>query len=172
MPLTDASQVKEAGQLVYQFFEGLTSEADLTALINRWIAVADAFVYRRVGSSVYSDTTPQIVTMLSAAECYLTLAYLGTMFKARKTYGSHYPIDTEDSSSFHEFLEPEWRQLAMELIDEFAVLDEPGSAIALPAFLISSDVDETLAQSTPDDIRELLDEASGFTRRELPAVAP
>jgi hypothetical protein len=61
-------------------------------------------------------------------------------------------------------------QLAIELLDEFAVIDEPGSAVALPVFLVSTDVDDTLTQSTPDDIDAWLDEARGFPIREVPVI--
>lgn len=170
MPLTNAGVVKEAGQLEHTLFPGLASEGELTALIDRQLAIADAFIYRRVGESVYNDTTPQIVTMLAAAECYLALSYITAMLKARKVYGSHAPIDTEDSSSFHDVLEPEWRQMAIELLDEFAVIDEAGHPFALPSFLVSTDVDETLTQQTPEDIREQLDRARGYSIPEVPAI--
>jgi hypothetical protein len=170
MALTTSSQVIEAGSLRWELFEGLTDTAELTALVDRWILVADAFVYRRVGASTYSDTTPQIVTMLAAAECYLCLAYLGAQAKARKVFGTHYSFDSEESQSYDNPLETEWRQLAIELLDEFAVIDEPGSAVALPVFLVSTDVDDTLTQSTPDDLDAWLDEARGFPIREVPVI--
>lgn len=168
--LTNATAVIEAGQLRWELFEGLTDKAGLVALVSRQLLIADAFVYRRVGASTYSDTDERIQTMLAAAECYLTLAYLTAMAKARKVYGTHYSFDSEDSQSYDNPLETEWRQLAIELLDEFAVIDEPGSAVALPVFLVSTDVDETLTQSTPDDIDTWLDEARGFSIREVPAI--
>ena len=171
MPLTDSDQVIEAGSLRWELFEGLTDTAGLVALVDRWIAVADAFVYRRVGASVYDDTTPQIQTMLASAEAFLTLGYLGAQAKARKVYGTHYSFDSEEAASYDNPLEVEWRQLAIELLDEFAVLDDgAGSAVALPVFLVSTDVDETLTQQAPEDVRQYLDEARGYSIPEVPAL--
>lgn len=170
MPLTTASQVIEAGSLRWELFEGLTNAAGLRTLVDRWITVADAFVYRRVGAATYGDSDARIQSVLGAATSFLTLAYLGTQAKARKVYGTHYSFDSEDSQSYDNPLETEWRQLAIELLDEFATIDTATTSFAAPVLLTSDPVDLTLADTADQELLDMLDQARGFSNPQISQV--
>lgn len=142
MAWTIAAQVKQDGALTYNLFN-LADDAALTTLVNAKIAVASAWLTRRVGSTIYATTDTGIQTILAQAESWLCLCYLVPIIKASKVYGTHYPIDTEESSSFDGLMDTDWRRLAIELLDEWAEIEPAGVSYSLPVFSTTQAVDRT-----------------------------
>jgi hypothetical protein len=171
MALTTANVVLEMGSLDRPELFGFrsTEKVKLTELANRWIAVNDLHIQQKA-AAFYTSTDPLVLDNLAMGEVFLTLADLIGQLAARKVFGTHDSIDSEDSTAYLTGLEEFYRNRAMEFLSDYFTIDEPGSAVALPVFLVSTDVDETLTQSTPDDIDVWLDEARGFPIREVPAI--
>ena len=171
MALATPDRVIEMGALDYTLFN-LTSKRELVDLVQRWIDVNDLHIQTKAGSN-YTSSDALVIANLTMGEVFLTLADLIGQLAARKVYGTHYPIDSEDSSSYlgDPGLESFYRQRAEEFLSDYFVLDEPGTSVVLPVFMVSTDVDPRTEQTSVDDLTEWLDEASGFTRQKpAPAV--
>jgi|GEM_PF-4673552 len=168
-PLTTANYVIEMGALEPFLFGEEFSAADLVKLVNRWIGVNDLHIQNKA-PAYYDSTDDLVIANLAMGECFLTLADVIGQLAARKVYGTHAPIDSEDSTAYLTGLEEFYRNRALEFLSDYFVLDEPTTAVALPVFIVSTDVDDSLTQSNPDDVRQYLDEARGYSIPEVPAV--
>lgn len=145
----------------------LSSEAELVARAAEEGAVAAAFI-SKILPTVYPPTAANDILLLSRAEAFLALAQLVEPAKARKVYGSHYPIDSEDSPRYEALIDTEWSLQADKILNLYGADQTGGRAICLPGLVAGGELATGLL--TPDERQQrLLDEVHGFLS--LPLVA-
>ncbi len=168
MSLATAAQVIEMGSLEYMLFD-FTTDAELTALVERWIAVNDLHIQQKA-PTFYASTDPLVTANLTMGEVFLALADLIGQLGARKVYGTHAPIDSEDSESYFGNLEDFYRARAMEFLSDYFTIETPGTAFAAPALLIGDPIESADVGTLDEILRDWLDEARGFSNGEIQPV--
>lgn len=162
MALTTVEEVLKVGgldeALDYNLFR-LNSEAELRERVLAEMAVAAAYVELKV-PTFYVSTDVGIQTLLARAEAYITLQQLAEPLKSRKIYGSHYPIDTEESPRFQALIDTEWEAQAMRFLNLFGA-DESRQPIMLPGLVVGGEL-STSAQTPETRQGLLLDEVRGL----------
>jgi hypothetical protein len=163
MPLATNALVRQLGGLnddeAHLLF-GLDTEPELEALITEQLAVASAWL--GLTSSYYTSLDANIIAVHRQAETYITLQYLGDMLKARKVYGSHWPLDSEDSAAYSNMIDIEWEARAETLLSRFTTLDTAARPIAFPTFSVGPIVDYTNVDSAEQELVEIADQSRGW----------
>jgi len=168
-PLATADYVIEMGALTPELFDQDWSGGDLVAHVNKWIKVSDLHIQQKA-PTYYSSTDDLVIANLTMGEVFLALADLIGQLGARKVYGTHAPIDSEDSESYFGNLEEFYRSRAMEFLSDYFAIDEPGTAFAAPTLLIGDPVTESEVGTVDEILRTWLDEARGFSNNEVVPV--
>lgn len=168
MPLTTHAIVEQDGGLVYALFQpiGIVSQGGMDTLVDAKILVADAWMKRRLGSNynLPSDVNAQV--MQAQAQSYLTLHYLTPILRACKTYGTNYPIWSEESVNYDSLLEHNWKDEASSLLDEWLTIErmEP-TGFALPIFSTSQPIPTIDSEGSGlDSLDAQYEEALAFAR--------
>jgi len=146
------------------------TNAELTAAIADAIAVASAFLKVRDPGGVYTTTDTDIQEILAQAESFLALHFFVPALKARRVYGTHYPLESEGSDRFEELIDIEWMELAQQLLAGIINLEVKGEkAFARPTLRVGRVIDplDVSYKSSEQQIEETLDYA-----RSLSVVLP
>lgn len=163
MGLTTSATVRKLGGLndadAYLLF-GLANDAALETFVNEMIAVASAWLGQT--SVHYSSATPAIQAIHAQAEAYIALQYLADALKARKVYGTHWPLDMEDSASFANMIDIEWEARAETLLSRFTTLDTAARPIAFPTFSVGPIIDYTNIDSAEMEFQEIANQGRGW----------
>ncbi len=168
-PLATADYVIEMGALTPELFDQDWSGGDLVTHVNKWIKVSDLHV-RQKAPLYYGSTDDLVIANLTMGEVFLVLADLIGQLGARKVYGTHAPIDSEDSESYFGNLEEFYRARAMEFLNDYFVLDDPATGFAAPVLLIGDPVEASDVGTVDEILRTWLDEARGFPNNDVVPV--
>jgi len=163
MALTDTATVRLLGGLneatAYLQFR-MANDAALEAFIQDQIDVAAAWL--SLTSTYYTSAVPAISAVHAQAEAYIALQYIFDSLKPRKVLGTHFPYDTEESSSFQQMIDVEWEARAETLLSRFTSLDTAANPVAFPYFGTSSVVDYTNVDSTEMELTEIRNQSLGY----------
>lgn len=138
-PLSSVQQIVQDGALSYELFN-LSTQAALDALVAQKQLVATGWLQRRT-PNFYASTDAQVLALLGQAESYFTLHLLIPILRAQKVYGTHRQYISEESGAYDQLVETDYRAMAVELLDEFAVTDDRDAPFAAPVFLSTASID-------------------------------
>lgn len=137
MALTTAQHVLRLGGLDetsgHELFRDDT-EAELLLRVAAEIPIAEAYI-SVVAPAAYASVAVNTVALLGRCCEYLVLQQLCEPLKARKVYGSHWPLDSEDSSRFEALLDTEWAARADKILNLFGA-GETSKPIVLAGLLV------------------------------------
>jgi hypothetical protein len=162
MPLTNVAEVEKIGALIPNLFD--TDQAGLDALVLDAATDADNWMQVYLGS-LYGGTTTAETAVQARGQAYLALAYLTPTLKAKKVYGTHFPLDSEDSAAYENLLEQDWEGLARSLLAKWISIEATGTGggaqqnFALPYFAAVDSPDATTTDDNDLQLRELADAA-------------
>jgi hypothetical protein len=152
MPLPAAVQlIEEAGALTPNLFNintgnPTTDQANLDALVTRMRDRADAWMAGHLGAN-YGLTSPAYAPVLQEeGQIYLTLEKLTAILKAEKTYGTWYPLNSEDSVAYQTLIDTDWGERAMAALDLWVTAEVAGKGFALPVFLATDGIERAFGQ--------------------------
>jgi hypothetical protein len=92
-------------------------------------------------------------------------ALLAKVIEARKVYGTHWAVDSEDQPSYEALIE-QWERMLEEFIDELTTTAEEAS-FALPVLVLTTGVDYDAVTNISAQIQEQLDRANGLIGAEV-----
>lgn len=169
--ITTEAQVREVGGLSDRSATGdwnlfrYESDAELTVAITNAIAVASSWIQLRIDTGIYASADTNIQTVLSLAEAYLSLHFLVPALKARRVFGTHYALETQEAAAYAELIDVEWMALARELIDAWVIIDTPGSVYAKPRMRVGTAINplDPGFESMETELLETLDRARSLT---------
>lgn len=144
----------------YNLFR-VADDAALNTFIDAQIAVASAWL-SLTAPTYYASTDASIDLVFKQAEAYITLQYLADALKARKVFGTHFPYDSEESSSYAQLIDVEWEARAETLLSRFVTLDTAANPIAFPYFGTSSVIDYTNVDSAEAELTEIRNQSLGY----------
>ena len=162
--LTTPQKVRQIGALIPQLFD--TDDTGLDALIMDALVDADNWLQTYLGAN-YGGVSAAEASVQGRASAYIALAYLTPVLKAKKVYGTHYPIDSEDSTSYENLLEQDWEGLAKSELSKWLQIEISGQgasakSFARPYFGITDSPDPTLTDNEEIQMGDIADEARGF----------
>jgi hypothetical protein len=142
-PFTTVERIKALGQLRYDLFEGFADEAALDDFLEVFIGAVDGYLEANLADDIPASLEAGVVARLDLGAAYLALELVTASLKARKVYGTHAPFDSEESQSYDEPLNKEWKELALLMIGEWIPLEDPTpeSAFARPVLVATTPVD-------------------------------
>lgn len=163
MALTDTTTVRLLGGLneatAYLQFR-MADDTELEAFVQAQIDVAAAWL--SLTSTYYTSVVPAIQAVHAQAEAYIALQYIFDSLKPRKVLGTHFPYDTEESSSFQQMIDVEWEARAETLLSRFTTLDTAARPIAFPVFSVGPAIDYTNVDSAEAELTEIRDQSLGY----------
>jgi len=179
MPLTPPvlpADVEAVGALTPQLFR-LADQVSLDAFVQGCIDFADSWMQGHMGAANYDlQQFPWQHTLQKRGQIYLALEAATDTLKAEKIYGTHYPLQSEESASYEALIDNEWGIKAMQSLDLWVTVESASKGFALPIFSTSSPIPEG---DCPWGVREpldslyarLLDHARGISNSSIRTVA-
>ncbi len=168
MALTTVEEVLRVGGLDgvsdYTLF-WLDSEAQLRERVTAELVIAEAYV-GVVAPAAYAATDAGTRTLLGRAAVYVTLMQLCEPLKARKVYGSHYPLDSEDSPRFEALTTGEWESMADKMLNLFGAADS-SKPIMLPGLVAGNEIEPLGRLTAEQKLREEIDSDRGLAVRQI-----
>lgn len=167
MPLTTAAEVRKAGgidEADAPFAFRYADEAELDDEVDKCIAWAVNWLTARVSSTYYTGTAGfDNDELFKGAEEDMALYRLFPRLKNRKVFGTHAPLDQEDSARFEALIDEEIPRHVEMAIAPFANIDTSDTAgvWSPPAAVATGVIDRTELQDWPSQLQEALDGASG-----------
>lgn len=170
-PFTTLTRIKQLGQLRFDLFEGIGGESELNLFLEPFRSAVSGYLTANLADGIAASTDAGVLARLDLGAAYLALELVTASLKARKVYGTHSPYDSEESQSYDEPLNKEWKELALLMIGEWIPLEDPtpASAFARPVLVATTPVDyDSISILTPlEQWNELLTRARGTA---LPAI--
>jgi hypothetical protein len=149
--LASVSEVRRVGGLddqdAYLLFR-LPDEASLDALITDELAVAEAYLTHKAGTSYTQTADTNLQALMRRAEVYWVLMQLFEPLKARKVLGTHAPFDSEGSERYEALIDTEWGAKFEQLTGSI-IADDTGSPFSLGVFLVSTPIDRAVDVECP-----------------------
>ncbi len=146
MPLTTPAIVEADGGLIWQLFSnipatGVVDQTTLDTFVMTKIVIADSWMRRRLLANYNLPGDPNAQIMQAAAQSYLTLHYLVPILEAARSYGIHYPFESEDHNAYDSLVERAWKEEAISLLDEWITVEQVSPVgFAMPTFGFSQPV--------------------------------
>lgn len=160
-PYASVGLVKQLGGLNessdYLLFR-YASPDELDAAITRQVAVVSAGLTEDI-PAIYGAPTAGQTLLLAEGEAYLALSLLCMSLKSRRVFGTHWPLDQEDSSRFQELIDNEFQERAQSLLGRWLTVIEEKNAFAKPVFLVSTQPGVTTDTTRKSEVLKLLQAA-------------
>lgn len=162
MALTTTANVETLGAFIPQLFD--TDQAGMDVLVQAAINDSDAWMQVYLGAN-YGGTTTFETAVQTRAQTYMALSLLTPLLKAKKVYGTHFPIDSEDSDAFERLMEQDWEGLARSYLAKWISIEPTGTTggaqqnFALPFFGTTESPDATTSDDEDFRMQEIADEA-------------
>lgn len=141
----------------------MSSEAELHAFAQAKVAAAAGWLRRKITAAVYDDVSDADFTAaVTQAETWAAAILLAKVIEARKVYGTHWAVDSEDSTGYANLIE-QWERLLTEFLlelEEEAEGDE--RPFAMPAMALTAGVDRSAVPVFTDLLQDDLDLARGL----------
>lgn len=155
MPLVDPKYVRRLGGLNeagdYNLFR-VGNDAELDRFIMETAEDVSSWLRARsLANYVSTDTDTR--RQMRRGEAYLVLQALCEPLKARKVFGTHWAIDSEESARYEELIDTEWSKLADQWLSGLLISEDRFSA---PVFAITNPVDPSRIPTVDQRNRDVL----------------
>jgi hypothetical protein len=169
MPLTTTVEVERLGALIPQLFD--TDQAGMDAIVLDAITDADNWMQVYLGANYGGLTAPETAVQ-ARGQALLSMSYVEPILRAKKVRGTHFPIDSEESTAYEDLLEKDWEGLARSLLAKWISLEPTGGTqnFALPYFQATDSPDPLVTDGESIRIRDIDDEARGKPEVVFPTV--
>ena len=168
MGLTSVREVRRLGGLdddeSFRLFR-MPDDAALDALIEDEIDFISAVLTDKAGSNYTQTANTNLVARFRRAEAYYVLAEITEPLKSRKTHGTHWAVDSEDSVRLEALIENNYQAKAESLVGQYLPDDTTDSPFSAGVFVIGTAVD-------PDDVDCITDQNAAILERATGAWCP
>ena len=144
----------------YQLFR-LPDEASLDVLITDELAVATAYLTSRAGDNYTQTSDTNLQALMTRAEAYWVGMQLFESLKARKVTGSHWALDSEDSSRYEALIDTEWAAKFEMLTGPYISSDTTANPYSAGVFVTTTPVDPDDVDCITDQYDRILERSSG-----------
>ena len=144
----------------------MSSEAELHAFVTQKIASAAGYLRAKITATIYDAVSDTDRTeAITQAEIWKAASLVVKVIEARKVFGTHWAVDSEDSTGYAGLIE-QWERMLAEFLDELAVIDE-GAPTYIPAIALTTGIDRTQITIWPDLLQDDIDISVGLIGEEV-----
>jgi hypothetical protein len=175
MALTTVAKVEALGALTYNLFD-YPDQATLDAFVQESIDDSDAWMQSYMGLNYNPVGDAAAVRVQTRAQAALALSYIVPTLRSKKTYGTHYPVNSEDSAAYDTLMETDWEAEAKGLLSKWITVEVGGTGstgsggFAAPAFRVGPGVDPDVADSEETLMDRLVTQARSFPKQRFGVV--